>query len=141
MADVSPWSFLSPFQQTFERFFNIPVTNWGRFFNPQVVFNYNPDDVGVESHVLARVGSYGSQLSTLIDAVDVLCQRLDMASLDASQRASIERFGRLRGDVGRAITEYRGSDPQDLIGRITDLHDRDASAFAAVRQAVLELGG
>jgi hypothetical protein len=140
MADVSPWSLLSPFQQTFEKFWNVPITNWGRFFNPQVVFNYNPDDIGIESHVLGRVGSYGSQLSTLIDAVNVMRERLDATSLDPGQRVAIERFDRLRVDSERAVSEYRGTDPEDLIRRLAELHAHDATAFATVRQAVLALG-
>jgi len=71
MSDM-PWSWLSPFSQTFDKFVNNPVTNWGRFFNPQMIFNYNPEDAPIEAHVLSKVGSYGSQISTLLDMVAVL---------------------------------------------------------------------
>lgn len=71
-----PISLFSAFQQSIGEFLYDPTTNWQHFFSPQFgVFNQftgNPEDEEVEGAVLERVGSYGSQLSTILEAVHVL---------------------------------------------------------------------
>lgn len=123
----------SPFQQIFEKFWNMPITSWQRFFNPQVVFNYNPQDEGVEYHVLQRVGSYGSQLSTLIHALQVLREGLDDSALNPAQRGAIAEFDRLRAESGRAVAEYRGVDADQLRAGLAALRQRDPAAYAALK--------
>lgn len=130
-------SLFSPFQQVFDNFWNMPVTSWQRFFNPQFVFNYNPEDEGVEYHVLQRVGSYGSQLSTLIDMLDLLrATALDESGLDPAQRATVAEFERLKSESARAVQEYRGGDAVDtaeVLGYVANLRRTDADAYRTLR--------
>ena len=123
----------SPFQQIFDNFWNMPITSWQRFFNPQVVFNYNPEDEGVEYHVLQRVGSYGSQLSTVINTLQVLREELDETALDPGQRYAIAEFDRLRSEAERAVAEYRGVDADQLRAGLMALKQRDPAAYAALK--------
>lgn len=127
-------SLFSPFQQVFDNFWNMPITSWQRFFNPQFVFNYNPDDEGVEYHVLQRVGSYGSQLSTLIDTVGLLRSQLDATKLDAAQRNVLAEFDRLATESKRAVEEYRGETGTDqMLALLQALKQKDPAAYATLR--------
>ena len=111
----SPWSLFSPFSQTFGRFVNNPVTDWHRFYSPQVIFNYNPEDEPVEAHVLSKVGSYGSQLSTLIDVIEILLGRLDKKRLTDAQTKALDEFAELRVRSDLAVDEARGLSTPDAI--------------------------
>lgn len=83
-----PVSWLAPFADMFRNFSIRPQTNWARAFNPQFMFVLNRDDAEVETEVLRQVGSYGKQLSIIIDAVDVLARRQrGDAPVDADERA------------------------------------------------------
>lgn len=123
----------SPFQQIFDKFWNVPITSWQRFFNPQVVFNYNPQDEGIEYHVLERVGSYGSQLSTIIDALQVLRAGLDDSALSPPEQRAITAFDRLRSEAEHAVAEYRGVDIDQLRSGLAALKQRDPAAYAALK--------
>jgi len=134
MAD-SPWSMLSPFSQTFGRFLYDPVTNWQRFFNPQVVFNYNPQDQGVEAHVLERVGSYGSQLSTLIDAIQALKDRIELGAWSETGANAMTEFEALRSSAEKAVGEYRGQIGADeIVSAAKALKARDPDGAMALRE-------
>lgn len=130
-------SLFSPFQQVFDHFWNIPITSWQRFFNPQMVFNYNPQDEGVEYHVLQRVGSYGHQLSIILSMLELLRRSLpEQQSLDESQRATLDAFEQLRADSQRAVAEYRGEYPPDatqLLAGLRDLRERNPAAYAELQ--------
>ena len=102
---ATPWSLFSPFTQTIGRFVNNPVTDWQRFYSPQVIFNYNPEDEPVEAHVLSKVGSYGSQLSTLIDVIDVLVTKMGAKSLTDEQKEAVKAFTDLRARPTRRWTK------------------------------------
>jgi len=136
--DKTVTSLLSPFQQVFDHFWNIPVTNWQRFFNPQMVFNYNPQDENVEYHVLQRVGSYGHQLSTLISMLQLLRQLLpDESRLSAAQRETLSRFERLRIDSQRAVEEFRGApSPEQVVNFLQTLKQQNPQAYAALQEQV-----
>jgi hypothetical protein len=45
---------------------------WSNIFWPTVNFGCNVEDISTENDVLASVGSYGSQINRLLDAVAVL---------------------------------------------------------------------
>lgn len=121
----SPWSLFSPFSQTFGRFVNNPVTDWHRFYSPQVIFNYNPEDEPVEAHVLSKVGSYGSQLSTLIDVIEILLGRLDRKGLTDAQKKALEEFAELRVRSDLAVDEARGlSTPEAIADAVESLAKR-----------------
>ena len=136
MDAPTPVSFLSPFQQMIERFWYEPVTTWSRLFNPQFIFNYNPEDEDIERHVLSRVGSYGSQLGTLIDTIEVLREQLPAGTvLDPVDQSALDEFDRLRAEAERAKADFRGHDPAQLIRTLAELKDRDPEGFAKVRAA------
>ena len=117
-----------------------PQTNWARFFNPQLVISYNSADAPIENHVLGRVGSYGKQLGTLLDVVEVLAARLPDDLTPAEQRA-VDALTRLRGDVESAKAEFRGepadssltrSDVDRLLDQLEDLRHTDPKAHRSL---------
>lgn len=133
MAD-SPWSLFSPWSQTFGKFVNEPITNWQRFFNPQVVFNYNPQDEPVEAHVLSRVGSYGSQISTLIDVIDVLQRTVSRDKMKGADLKALEAFDTLRDSANQAVDEFRGRvSANDIVEAAKGLKRRDPSGAKDLR--------
>lgn len=98
--------FFDAFNQTIGRFIYRPVTDWEHFFSPQVVFNYNPQDAPVESQVLARVGSYGSQLAKIIDVIDAILATLPDRFTPDQQKA-VDAFAKLRDEAKAAVDDYR----------------------------------
>lgn len=130
----------SPFSQTIGKFLYDPVTNWQHFFNPQVIFNYNPQDQPVEAHVLAKVGSYGSQISTLIDVVDILqrelIQRLPpRADLTKADLKALKEFDRLRDVAKQAVDEFRGRiTADDIVKAAKDLKEREPTKVEKLRE-------
>lgn len=165
MTDKQPYSLWSPFQQYTETFLNNPWTNWHRFFNPilhadrsyhtelfPVTVEWkNADDVGVERHVLEQVGSYGRQLSIMLDLLDVLATRLEPASVRSRERDVLDRFYDLIRQVDRAVADFEGepvrprvwrrTDVEDLIATLEDLRARDPELqqqFAERLKAALE---
>jgi hypothetical protein len=114
-----------------------PQTSWARFFNPQLFISVNSGDAPLENHVLSRVGSYGKQLGTLLDAVEVLAARLPTDELTSSERKAIDALSELRGDVEDAKAEFRGepapaalsrSDIDRMLERLDDLRRTDPRA-------------
>ena len=133
-------TFFSPFRQTVDHFWNMPITNWNRFFNPQFVLNYN--DVGVENHVLSRVGSYGSQLSTLINMIAILRDQLP-ADLNAEQKSTVKAFERLCEKSREAVAEYRGGDivkSDEILAQLMKLKSEDEAQFEIVRRSLAQMG-
>ena len=54
----------------------------------------------VEGEILDRVGTYGRQLGQIADAVTVLLRYLpDRSSLPAADRAAIEKFEAMAGEI------------------------------------------
>jgi hypothetical protein len=133
-------TFFSPFRQTVDHFWNMPVTNWNRFFNPQFTLNYN--DAGVENHVLSQVGSYGSQLSTLIDMIAVLKKNLP-ENLSAREQCSVKEFDRLCEDSKRAVAEYRGDDraikSEQILSMLEKLKNDDRAEFDSLSKKIASL--
>lgn len=84
-----------------------PQTNWARFINPQVFISLNSADAPIENHVLSRAGSYGKQLGTLLDVVEVLAARLP-DDLTPAERKAVGALAQLREDVESAKAEFRG---------------------------------
>ena len=114
-----------------------PQTSWTRFFNPQLFISVNSSDAPIENHVLSRVGSYGKQLGTMLDAVEVLVARLSTDELTSSERAAIDALTELRDDVEDAKAEFRGepapatlsrSDVDRMLDRLDDLRRADPRA-------------
>lgn len=142
--DKSGTSLFAPFEQVIDHFIYKPATNWQRFFNPQVTFNYNPEDQDVEQHVLNRVGSYGRQLSILIDMIELMQTRLlDDSTLTPTQQLTLKEFSRLQEDSRKAVADFKGErEPQTgdkLLAEISALKVRDPQEFSAFKTAAAEL--
>jgi hypothetical protein len=108
MSTVPPgssgwWSQL-PFSN-FLRFWDYrPSTQWLDHF---ITVNWNAGDAGVEQHVLGEVGSYGYQLSRILDAVNLLVDRLSLSELSPEQQKVVVRLQDLADQANRAVHEYR----------------------------------
>ncbi|GAA1230774.1 hypothetical protein [Pseudonocardia alaniniphila] len=103
-----------------------PVTSWFDNFT----INLNSHDAELEEHVLGNVGSYGLQLSRILDAVNLLVSELDLDRLTPEQQRVVVRLEDLAEDVRRSVAEYRGgeiepapgSDRPVLLPRVTQPH-------------------
>jgi hypothetical protein len=108
MSTVPPsssgwWSQL-PFSN-FLRFWDYrPSTQWLDHF---ITVNWNAGDAGVEQHVLGEVGSYGYQLSRILDAVNLLVDRLSLSELSPEQQKVVVRLQDLADQANRAVHAYR----------------------------------
>jgi hypothetical protein len=103
----SQWWSQLPFSN-FLRFWDYrPRTDWLDHF---LTINWNAGDAGVEQHVLGQVGSYGYQLSRILDAVDLLVDRLDLTDLDGDQQKVVVRLQDLAEEARKAVKAYR-ADP------------------------------
>jgi hypothetical protein len=143
----APLSWYAPFADMFRNFSIRPETNWARAFNPQFMFVLNRDDAEVETEVLRQVGSYGKQLSIIIDAVDVLARRQrGDAPVDADERAlrqlealrtrarevvdlyEPDRIRHQAAQLANDLERLRDSDPDqlDLVAKpLRDVLDRE----------------
>ncbi len=95
----------SPFTNFLRNWDYKPVTSWFEHF---ITINWNSNDADVEQHVLGEVGSYGLQLSRILDAVDLLVSELDLARLTPEQQRIVVRLEDLRDAAHRAVNEFRG---------------------------------
>lgn len=156
------WSLWSPFHQYTDTFLNNPWTNWQRFFNPMTTLertvntqffpqNYtinwkNAEDVEVEKHVISEVGSYGKQLSIILDVLDVLVARLDKTDMTPQERRFVERFYDLTQEVESAVADMRGpknrgftqTDLDSLIDDLQALKRSDPTAYDRQVRRLLE---
>ena len=106
---------LSPFGNLLRTWDYRPVTSWFDNFS----INVNAGDAEVEGHVLGNVGSYGLQLSRILDAVNLLVSELDLDRLTPEQQRIVVRLEDLAQDVQRSVAECRGRqvEPTDDNGR------------------------
>jgi hypothetical protein len=89
-----------------------PVTSWFDNFT----INLNSHDAELEEHVLGNVGSYGLQLSRILDAVNLLVSELDLDRLTPEQQRVVVRLEDLAEDVRRSVAEYRGGEIEPAPG-------------------------
>ena len=84
-----------------------PSTSWFQHF---VTINNNAGDVGPEAAVLAEVGSYGYQLSRIIDAVQVIVDQLEksqgLGNLSPDQQQCLAKLRQLKNDVDASVDGY-----------------------------------
>ena len=81
-----------------------PSTQWFEHF---ITVNWNSGDADIEQHVLGKVGSYGSQLSRILAAVDLLVGKLDLSALPPEQQKIVVRLQDVASEARGAVTEYR----------------------------------
>jgi hypothetical protein len=87
------------------------VTNWSRFFNIQPalsLFTYNADDQAVEQQVIDHVGSYGSQLSTILKMIDVLDRHVELTGLDRTDQDAVDDFKELFRNSRAVVAKHKG---------------------------------
>ena len=117
---------LNPFGNFLRTWDYRPVTSWFDNFT----INLNSHDAELEEHVLGHVGSYGLQLSRILDAVNLLVSELDLDRLTPEQQRIVVRLEDLAEDVRRSVAEYRGreieptpgNDRSELLPRVTRPH-------------------
>lgn len=127
-----------PIAFPFAEFLISPQTTWTRFFNPQFFITYNNGDAAIENHVLSRAGSYGKQLGTMLDTLDVLIRHLPADELSTTERRTVDEFTALRETVEDAKREFRGGedrgsgvDVDRLLEDLARLRRTDPDAYAA----------
>jgi hypothetical protein len=98
---------LSPFGPLLSYWDYRPATRWFEHF---ITINWNSQDAGIEQHVLGEVGSYGLQLSRIIDALELLVGELELSRLPPADQQVVVRLQDLAASSRRAIGEYRGRD-------------------------------
>ena len=132
-------------QLPFGNFTIDPTTNWQRFFNPQFAITYNAGDVGIENKVLQQAGSYGKQLGTVFDVLDVLIARLPAEDLTPQERRALGDFRELQDRVERAKAQVRpprkrdvtGDDVDRLMDGLQSLAHSDPAAYHRLRDRIL----
>lgn len=120
-----------------------PTTNWQRAFsiNPTINFGRNVADADVEEHVLDKVGSYGSQLNRIIDAMTVLLATLDREQMTPQERRFIDRFEDLADQADEAAASFQGKrrhriTREDLNGLIDGIRSLERSDTGLYREFV-----
>lgn len=151
---TSPFSVFMPFQSylsALKSFKYTPNTNWDDIFSdwfsfsPTVNFGSNVQDVGVERHVLSRVGSYGKQLHRVIDALTVVLSSVDRDKLTPEERRKIADFEDMARDAASAVAEYKGrqpdhgitqSDVDHMIDQLLALKKTEPKAFKTLSEQI-----
>jgi hypothetical protein len=112
MADATPRTIFDGWLSPFANFLRVwdyrPNTSW---FDHLFTVNWNAQDGDIEQHVLGQVGSYGLQLSRIVDAVDLLVSDLDLSRLTPEQQRVVVRLEDLARSANQAVDEYRGRAP------------------------------
>jgi hypothetical protein len=102
---------LDAFTQQLRDFNYDAVTNWSRFFNisPAIsLFTYNAGDQEVEQKVIDHVGSYGSQLSTILKMLEVLNQHTKLTGLDKTDQGVLDEFNELYRNSRATVAKHKG---------------------------------
>jgi hypothetical protein len=129
-----------------------PVTDWhGLFqdwFSPHITFGSNVADRPVETQVLNTVGSYGSQINRIMDAMSVLISRLDRNELTPGEQVAIYRFRELADLADKVATDFAGkpghneatlSEVVRWLDAIKDLKRSDPQAYDHVAGLIKDL--
>jgi hypothetical protein len=108
LSEASSWlQFPSNFFSNFLRtWYYTPRTDWLDHF---ITINWNGGDAHVERHVLEGAGSYGLQLSCIMDAINVLVAHPGLTDLSDDDKAKLLRLTDLEKKIDSAIEEYRSN--------------------------------
>jgi hypothetical protein len=87
---------------------------WEEFFSPRFYFGCNVADAPVERRVLDEVGSYGSQLNIVLDAMVVFLQHLRPETLTEDERRRILDLVDLMDRADRSSARLEHKKPQML---------------------------
>jgi len=126
-----------------------PATNWqGLFqgwFSPHIAFGANVEDKPIETKVLNTVGSYGSQINRIMDAMSVLISRLDLKDLTPQEQVTVSRFKEMAALADKVATEFKGKpSPEEVslaavtrwLDAIEDLKRSNPAAYARITSAI-----
>lgn len=84
-----------------------PSTSWFQHF---ITINNNAGDANLEQTVLGEVGSYGYQVSRILDAVKVIVDQLEqnksLGTLSADQQQIIANLRQLATEVDASVKGY-----------------------------------
>lgn len=83
-----------------------PRTQW---FNRFITINNNVNDAPAEASVLNKVGSYGLQLSQILDALDVLIAHADTKDMSLEDQTKLGDVVKLRAATKAAVEQYQSS--------------------------------
>ncbi len=134
------WPFQKMFEDFASKFVYFPTTNWQRAFSPQVNFGCNLEDQDTEQHVLDEVGSYGYQLSRIIDVLNALVARLPAGELTPQEQQDIAAYHDMVRRVDAALEEKQGpadrgvtaGDVANLAGGLQALARTDPAQYRAL---------
>jgi hypothetical protein len=88
------------------------------------IYETNTDHAALEQNIIGEVGSYGRQLGWVIDALQVVCRRLDLEhnQLNSDDEKAVVAFNKLADDIAKAKREqmikYRGPLTQEEIDKL-----------------------
>lgn len=88
------------------------------------IYETNTDHAALEQNIIGEVGSYGRQLGWVIDALQVVCRRLDLEhnQLNSDDEKAVGAFNKLADDIAKAKREqmikYRGPLTQEEIDKL-----------------------
>lgn len=115
-----------------------PWTNWAGMFQnwfcPHITFGVNVKDKPVEDHVLQSVGSYGKQLSCIIDAISVLSSQLDRHKLTPEEQYTLLSFEHLKCRVDEAVAEFKDKSRTEQPKMTTAVVDGWINALLKLKQ-------
>ncbi|CAH2602517.1 conserved protein of unknown function [Rhodovastum atsumiense] len=137
-----------------EDFIYFPWTDWHNFwrqwFCPQFNFGCNVDDRDVEHHVLDTVGSYGSQLNKIIDALSVVVSHMQSGELKltAPENEDLKRFEILAKAASKASTVFEDRQADATVAKframaheLKKMKDRNPGSFAKIQTLFHEIQG
>jgi hypothetical protein len=126
-----------------------PLTTWQGLFQgwfcPHITFGSNIEDKPIESHVLDTVGSYGSQISRIMDAVSVLVAQLEPSALTPQERFTVAKFKELAALADDAVAAFRNRRPSEpvtmaqvaeLLDAASDLKRSDPPAYPRIASRI-----
>jgi hypothetical protein len=118
-----------------------PITSWQGWFSPHITFGNNIEDKPVETNVLDAVGSYGSQINRIMDAMSVLVSRLHREELTPQEQFKISKFNELAALADKVTTDFQSKPRREevtleevdrLLDAIEDLKISNHGAYARI---------
>jgi hypothetical protein len=105
---INPLAWIQfPFTNFLRTWNFVPRTQWLDHF---ITINNNGNDAPVEQHVLTEVGSYGKQLSEILDALEVLIAHVDkMKPFESDELGAIDVLKKLHIDTKQAVARFRNN--------------------------------
>jgi hypothetical protein len=96
-----------PFTNFLKTWNFVPRTQWLDHF---ITINNNGNDAPVEQHVLSEVGSYGKQLSDILDALEVVIAHVaKIQPFDAEEAVPIDALKKLHAATKDSVTRFRNN--------------------------------